>query len=269
LFCGNITNPKKLDSEEHQLGNLRKMSEFLDLETQDGVRMTWNMLPGTKQEALGCVIPVAAIYTPLKPIPDMPVLPYSPLRCRICRSILNPFSIVDYVAKIWVCPFCFQRNHFPQHYLSISEDNLPAELFPQYTTIEYASSIETGSKMPSVFLFVVDTCMIEEEIVFLKSALSQAIELLPENSLVGLITFGTYVLEELQRDPWPVPADQRASRCTSTALSIAASLLGLCVPGTGARIMAFVGGPSTEGIGSVSVFHINHLKDLTFLCFYS
>lgn len=301
------------------------MSEFLDLETQDGVRMTWNMLPGTKQEALGCVIPVAAIYTPLKPIPDMPVLPYSPLRCRICRSILNPFSIVDYVAKIWVCPFCFQRNHFPQHYLSISEDTLPAELFPQYTTIEYASSIETGSKIPSVFLFVVDTCMIEEEIVFLKSALSQAIELLPENSLVGLITFGTYVqvhelgfghmpksyvfkgskeytkeqlldqmcffagkprpnvgviagprdglssesvgrfllpasecefvlnsvLEELQRDPWPVPADQRASRCTSTALSIAASLLGLCVPGTGARIMAFVGGPSTEGTGSI------------------
>ncbi|URE39765.1 Sec23/Sec24 beta-sandwich domain [Musa troglodytarum] len=301
------------------------MSEFLDLETQDGVRMTWNMLPGTKQEALGCVTPVAAIYTPLKPILDMPVLPYSPLRCRICRSILNPFSIVDYVAKIWVCPFCFQRNHFPQNYLSISEDNLPAELFPQYTTIEYASSIETGSKMPSVFLFVVDTCMIEEEIVFLKSALSQAIELLPENSLVGLITFGTYVqvhelgfghmpksyvfkgskeytkeqlldqmcffagkprpnvgviagprdglssesvgrfllpasecefvlnsvLEELQRDPWPVPADQRASRCTSTALSIAASLLGLCVPGTGARIMAFVGGPSTEGTGSI------------------
>lgn len=35
--------------------------------------------------------------------------------------------------------------------------------------------------------------MIEEEIGFLKSALGQAIELLPDNSLVGLITFGTYV----------------------------------------------------------------------------
>lgn len=167
--------------------------------------------------------------------------------------------------------------------------------------------------------------MIEEEIGFLKSALAQAVELLPEKSLVGLITFGTYVqvhelgfgqvpksyvfkgskevtkeqlleqmcfftrkpkpsvgviagsrdglsaesiarfllpasecefvlnslLEELQKDPWPVPADQRASRCTSTALSIAASLLGVCVPGSGARIMAFVGGPSTEGLGSI------------------
>lgn len=60
------------------------------------------------------------------------------------------------------------------------------------------------------------------------------------------------VLEELQKDPWAVPADQRATRCTSTALSIAASLLGACVPGSGARIMAFVGGPSTEGQGAVS-----------------
>ncbi|CAL5081799.1 unnamed protein product [Urochloa decumbens] len=301
------------------------MSEFLDLEAQDGVRMPWNVIPGTKQEALNCVIPVSTIYTPLKPIPDIPVLPYAPLRCRMCRSILNPFSIVDYVAKIWVCPFCFQRNQFPQHYSSISENNLPAELFPQYTTVEYLSSMETGPVVPPVFIFVVDTCMIEEEIGYLKSALAQAVELLPDNSLVGFITFGTYVqvhelgfgllpksyvfkgtkevtkeqileqmcffagkqkpttgviagtrdglssesiarfllpasecefvlnsvIEEMQKDPWPVPADQRASRCTGVALSVAANLLGVCVPGSGARIMAFVGGPSTEGPGSI------------------
>lgn len=301
------------------------MTEFLDLESQDGIRMTWNVLPGTKLEATGCVVPAASIYTPLKPIPNIPVLTYAPLRCRICRSILNPFSIVDYIAKIWICPFCYQRNHFPPHYASISEENLPAELFPQYSTIEYESSPDTGPSVPPVFLFVLDTCMIEEEIGLLKSALAQAIELLPEKSLVGLITFGTFVqvhelgfgqmpksyvfkgskevtkehileqmgffarkprpvvgviagtrdglsgesiarfllpasecdfvlnsvLEELQKDPWPVQADERASRCTSTALSVAACLLGICVPGSGARIMAFVGGPSTEGVGSI------------------
>lgn len=58
----------------------------------------------------------------------------------------------------------------------------------------------------------------------------------------------------MQKDPWPVPADQRASRCTGVALSVAANLLGVCVPGSGARIMAFVGGPSTEGPGSVRPF---------------
>ncbi|XP_042490877.1 protein transport protein SEC23 isoform X2 [Macadamia integrifolia] len=300
------------------------MAEFLDLESQDGVRMPWNVSPGTKQESTNSVVPVSAIYTPLKPFPNMPVLPYSPLRCRTCRSILNPFCIVDYIAKIWICPFCFQRNHFPPHYASISEDNLPAELFAQYTTIEYETATEK-STVPPVFLFVVDTCIIEEELGYLKTALSQAIDLLPDNSLVGFITFGTYVhvhelgsglipktyvfkgskeiskdqileqmnffakrpkptagviagvrdglsaesirrfllpasecefalnsvLEELQKDPWPVPADQRATRCTSTALSVAACLLGACVPGSGARIMAFIGGPSTEGEAAI------------------
>ncbi|RZC69537.1 hypothetical protein C5167_032664 [Papaver somniferum] len=300
------------------------MGEFLDLEAQDGVRMPWNVIPGSKQELTTCVIPVSTIYTPLKSFPNIPVLPYSPLRCRTCRSVLNPFSMVDYTAKIWICPFCFQRNHFPPGYDSLSEDNLPAELFPQYTTIEYESPSEKSS-IPPVFLFVVDTCMIEEELGFLKSALSQAIDLLPDNSLVGLITFGSYVyvhelgfgqipksyvfrgskdytkeqileqmnffakkpkpttgviagardglsaesiarfllpasecefalnsvLEELQKDPWPVNPDQRATRCTSTALSVAASLLGACVPGSGARIMAFVGGPATEGTGAI------------------
>ncbi|PRQ56788.1 putative von Willebrand factor, type A, Zinc finger, Sec23/Sec24-type, sec23/Sec24, trunk [Rosa chinensis] len=300
------------------------MSEFVDLESQDGVRMPWNVIPGTKQESTNSVVPVSAVYTPIKPFPNMPVLPYSPLRCRVCRSVLNPFSTVDYAAKIWICPFCFNRNHFPPHYASISDENLPAELFPQYTTIEYDSSLEKPTT-PPVFIFVVDTCMIEEELSFLKSALSQALGLLPDHSLVGLITFGSFVhvhelgfstipktyvfkgskevskdqlleqmsfflkkpkpatgviagprdglssesiarfllpasecefalnsvLEELQRDPWQVPADQRATRCTSTALNVAASLLGACVPGSGARIMAFIGGPSTEGQGAI------------------
>uniref|UniRef100_A0A2N9F8U0 Protein transport protein SEC23 n=1 Tax=Fagus sylvatica TaxID=28930 RepID=A0A2N9F8U0_FAGSY len=299
------------------------MAEFVELEAQDGVRMAWNVIPGTKQEAINCVVPISAIYTPIKTFPNLALLPYSPLRCRTCRSVLNPFAIVDFVAKIWICPFCFQRNHFPPNYSSISDDNLPGELFPQYTTIEYVQ--EQQQQVSPVFLFVVDTCIIEEEMGYLKSALSQALNLLPDNSLVGLITFGTLVhvhelgfaqisktyvfkgskdvskdqllehlnffakkpkpttgviagardglssesisrfllpkaecefalnsvLEELQKDPWGVPADQRSTRCTSTALSIAASLLGACVPGSGARIMAFIGGPSTEGPGSI------------------
>jgi len=60
------------------------------------------------------------------------------------------------------------------------------------------------------------------------------------------------VTEEMQKDPRPVSADQQASRCTGVALSVAANLLAVCVPGSGARIMAFVGGPSTEGPGSIS-----------------
>lgn len=43
------------------------------------------------------------------------------------------------------------------------------------------------------------------------------------------------------------------------ALSVAAGLLGACSPGTGARIIALVGGPCSEGPGTVnpvvSFFH--------------
>jgi protein transport protein SEC23 len=51
---------------------------------------------------------------------------------------------------------------------------------------------------PPVFLFVIDTCVIEEELEFVKSAMRQAIGLIPDHALVGLITFGTQVhLHEL------------------------------------------------------------------------
>ena len=54
-----------------------------------------------------------------------------------------------------------------------------------------------------------------------------------------------------------MPTDKRASRCTGTALSIAAHVLGASVPASGARIMAFIGGPSTEGPGAVSFLLIS------------
>jgi ribosomal protein L37AE/L43A len=109
--------------------------------------MAWNVIPSTKQEASNCVVPVSAIYTPNKPFPNMPVLPYSALRCRTCRSVLNPFSIVDFAAKIWICPFCFQRNHFSPAYSSISDDNLPAELFPHRSVLNPFSIVDFAAKI--------------------------------------------------------------------------------------------------------------------------
>ncbi|KAK5839553.1 protein transport protein SEC23-like [Gossypium arboreum] len=303
-----------------------------DPEGVDGVRMTWNVWPRTKLEASKCVIPLAASIAPIRPHSDIPTLPYAPLRCRTCSAVLNVYSRVDFLAKIWICPFCYQRNQFPPHYAMISETNLPCELYPQYTTVQYTLQMNPDPNNPSnapqlqpVFVFVLDTCMIEEELVFAKSALKQAIGLLPEQALVGFVSFGTqalvhelgftemskvYVfkgskeiskeqvleqlglraagrrptagypkglqngftntvvnrfllpasdceftlnslLDELQTDQWPVQAGHRASRCTGVALSVAAGFLGACLPGTGARIIALVGGPCTEGPGTI------------------
>lgn len=85
------------------------------------------------------------------------------------------------------------RNHFPPAYAEcISETNLPAELIKQYTTVEY--ELNAQKVPPPVFVFVVDTCLEEEELAHLRDALQQTFNLLPSDALVGLITFGTLVM---------------------------------------------------------------------------
>ncbi|KAJ8541956.1 hypothetical protein K7X08_016822 [Anisodus acutangulus] len=296
-------------------------------EGMDGVRMTWNSWPRTKVEASKCVIPIATSIHLIRPHTDLPTLPYVPLKCKTCSSILNPFARVDFQALIWICPFCFQRNHFPQHYSGISETNVPGELYPQFTTIQYTlPNPNPDYSISSVYLFVLDTCMLEEELEFAKSGLKRAIGMLPDNAMVGFISYGTQVqvhelgfsdmskvyvfrgskelskdsvldqlgldrrtgggpgmqkgdgsigggpnlgvtrfllpaseceytlnslLDELSTDQWPVPQGNRALRCTGVALSVAAGLLGACLAGAGARIVALVGGPCTEGPGTI------------------
>lgn len=53
--------------------------------------------------------------------------------------------------------------------------------------------MQTNPVGPPVFLFVVDTCVDEDELAHLRDALQQTLNLLPEDALVGLITFGTLV----------------------------------------------------------------------------
>lgn len=47
--------------------------------------------------------------------------------------------------------------------------------------------------MPPIYLYVVDTCMDEEELGALKDSLQMSLSLLPQNALIGLITFGKMV----------------------------------------------------------------------------
>ena len=121
------------------------------------------------------------------------------IRCNLCGGVLNPYCQVDYAGKMWMCPICHSRNNFPAHYAGISEQNVPAELFPQYTTIEYVSPTAnaalkaTGSAGNPAYVFVIDTVLPDEEITALSTSITQMLSLLPENALVGLITFGTQV----------------------------------------------------------------------------
>lgn len=324
-------------------------------EESAGTRLSFHCWPSSRLEATRCVAPIGALYTPLKKLPPScappTALQYDPIRCSTatCHAVLNPYCQVDFRTKLWVCPFCLTRNHFPPHYAeNISENNLPAELIPQFATCEYElPSVPPAG--PPAFVFCIDTCAPVEELTELADSIQQILNLLPEDSLVGLITFGTNVqvheigftglpksyvirgnkeygtakvsqllgcapvaggkgggggappppappgqqqpngmppqqqtyespgqqvlrrfllpvsecsmtvesiLEDLRKDPWPVPSDKRVARCTGCAMSVATSLLDLALPRSGARLMMFVGGPCTSGPGAI----VNRLK---------
>ncbi|KAG0333246.1 GTPase-activating protein S23 [Podila horticola] len=298
---------------------------FEEIEDQDGIRFSFNAWPASRIEATRTVVPIAALYTPLKEREDLPLIYYEPVTCKqhTCGAILNPYCQIDPRGKLWICPFCLHRNQFPPHYRDISNTNLPAELLAKHTTIEY--TLARSAQVPPIFLYVVDTCIDEDDLKALKDSLVVSLSLLPPHALVGLITYGTMtqvhelgysecpksyvfrgnkdytskqiqdmlglsaqamrpqqpvrpgqpvpftpsgnsrfllpiqqceytlssILEQLQRDPWPVATDKRPQRCTGVAMSVAVGLLEATYQNNGGRIMLFVGGAATEGPGMV------------------
>jgi protein transport protein SEC23 len=314
--------------------------DVTQLEEMSGTRLSYHCWPSSRLEATRCVAPIGALYTPMKKIhPNYSpptALPYDPIRCSsaTCHAVLNPYCQVDFRSKLWTCPFCLTRNHFPPHYAeNITEQNLPAELIPQYSTCEY--ELQTvPDQGPPTFLFVLDSCTnSKEELAELADSLTQALNLLPPDCRVGIITYGTNInvyelasesiskayilrgnreyapgrvgellgctggrpqqqqpgggapvppdspgqqilerfilpvsecsfvvesiLEDIRKDPWPVPSDKRPARATGAALSVAMSLLHLAIPRGGARVMLFTGGPCTSGPGAV----VSRLKE--------
>lgn len=305
------------------------MADFASIENNDGLRLSWNVWPNSRIEATKCVIPFGALYTPIKDLPSVPVLPYEPVQCKSCGGILNPYAQVDFAGRVWQCPMCHMRNGLPSQYHGISEQQMPAELYADYCTIEYEIA-RTRNVHPPAYVFVVDTCLREDELILCRTSLTQALQSLPEYAYVGLVTFGTHVhvhelgfaefskayvfqaadrngpkdhnpasvanalglgpktlqrgahnptdptspvipgtrfitplsqcevnltnqLEELQKDAFPSATGHRPCRCTGAAIQVAAGVMSACLPpGTGAaRLMLFVGGPTTIGPGKV------------------
>jgi hypothetical protein len=51
-----------------------------------------NQIAYRYQEASRLVVPIGALYTPLKEKPDTPLLQFEPVICKApCRAVLNPF----------------------------------------------------------------------------------------------------------------------------------------------------------------------------------
>jgi protein transport protein SEC23 len=72
-------------------------------EDLDGISFSWNTWPTTRIEANRTVVPIGAIYTPLKTRPaDFPPVEYPPVVCK-CKAILNPYCGIDIASRTWTC----------------------------------------------------------------------------------------------------------------------------------------------------------------------
>eukprot|EP01130_Rhizamoeba_saxonica_P010689 TRINITY_DN4406_c0_g3_i1.p1 TRINITY_DN4406_c0_g3~~TRINITY_DN4406_c0_g3_i1.p1 ORF type:complete len:662 (-),score=131.45 TRINITY_DN4406_c0_g3_i1:945-2930(-) len=171
------------------------MEYLYQAEAQDCVRFSWNIFPSTNVECkkLMSTSPLGCMYTPIKYTPTCPTVNYAPLKCSRCSAYINPYCEVnvDTPRKTWSCCFCSQGNAFPQGYDGINSVNLPAELHGSSTTIDYI--LPSHVNEPPVFLFVVDICLKPADFENLVNSIIEAIGLLPKNSYVGLITFGSLV----------------------------------------------------------------------------
>ncbi|CEP24753.1 unnamed protein product [Cyberlindnera jadinii] len=177
--------------------------DFEAEEDLNGLRLPWNVFPNTRAEANRLVVPLGALYTPLKEIQGLNIANYDPIACSQpnCRTILNPYSGLDLRSRMWMCPCCGNRNQLPNHYSTITPDNLPLELQQENATMEYILSRPV--QQPPIFLFVVDLCQDEDNLEALKETLVIALSLLPPNALVGLITFGAMVQLHDLSSPFP------------------------------------------------------------------
>ncbi|KAF1745097.1 hypothetical protein MXB_4012 [Myxobolus squamalis] len=163
-------------------------------ESKDGIRFSWNVFPSTKSQLNDMIIPVGCLYTPLKDNPEIPQLSYPPTICLRsgCRA-------------------------FPKHFPNISSQQLPAELIPTLTTVEYILPKQMSG--PLILLYVIDTCLELEELAALKAAIKTNVATLPQTALVGMITFGhNSKLHELTLVPVPTAYCFKGTKCVEPEL---------------------------------------------------
>lgn len=103
-----------------------------------------------------------------------------------CSSLTRD-SGFDFERREWSCCFCESRNPLPQ---GSSAADLSAEARSGVSTVEYELPTETA---PATIVFCLDASVAEAELSAMKDAVEEAVGLIPEDTRVGLVTFGSDV----------------------------------------------------------------------------
>ena len=113
--------------------------------------------------------------------------------CR-CEGYLNKFCSVNYESKTVYCCFCKTPNSLPAKYAqNLMPGKLPFELMPGNSTFEFEQKNPQQTEASQAYMFVVDLCITDKELASVKEELLKVIKILPDDTLVGLVSFNKFV----------------------------------------------------------------------------
>ncbi|GMM35742.1 GTPase-activating protein [Saccharomycopsis crataegensis] len=163
--------------------------DFESIEDVDGVRLPWNSFPTSSLDAQNMAVPLSCLYTPLKEKEELVVIEDNPVMAnKPSGTVLNPFCHVDYNSRTWTCPLTLSRNPLPE---SLIQDPEKLKMIMENTTVEY--SLPKLVKFPPIYLIIIDLATDYENLASLKDSILASLGILPENSLICLMTFGKHV----------------------------------------------------------------------------
>lgn len=111
--------------------------------------------------------------------------------CQKCQWVASPHSPIDYSSMKYDCPNCSTRNSVSsQHQNLVTQGYVLPEFEAKNTMIEYLIG-EDDSRIPFL-IFLIDTCMLENEFNAMKKQIIDKIESL-DGFYIGLITFSQHV----------------------------------------------------------------------------
>ncbi|CAJ1994053.1 protein transport protein Sec23-like protein [Leishmania donovani] len=153
-------------------------------------RWSWSLYSMNRIDGARMVAPLGCLYSPLgSPCTQ---LNYAPTQCTVCGGVLNPYATLDPRSRMWGCPLCHTKNALPPQHQQANQYNLPPEMQPSSTTVEFVAHMP--SRSPPTFVLVVDTCLdTDEELQGLRDFLLQSLQMIPEYAKVAIVTYGTTV----------------------------------------------------------------------------
>ncbi|KAG5490811.1 hypothetical protein JKF63_00933 [Porcisia hertigi] len=153
-------------------------------------RWSWSLYSMNRVDSVRMVAPLGCLYSPLGT--QCTQLSYAPTQCTVCEGVLNPYATLDPRTRTWGCPLCHTKNALPPQHQQANEYNLPPEMQPSSTTIEFVARVP--SRNPPTFMLVIDMCLdTDEELQGLRDFLLQSVQMIPEYANVAVITYGTTV----------------------------------------------------------------------------